>query len=352
MTVSSSRPELGSRGGLLLKPLAAAVNVSFALPRSSTYISVLLTPRVRLVQLLANIVGLASVLGAFGVLFGLTEDAHKWCSKKLSRGRGKASPPAASATGCAPPAGAAAADAAAETATPTGSFRMENPMRRRGGGGGDGGGNGGAPIAPLPAAAPFDEPPPPALMFPSPAAAAASAHSAAARGRCGDGDAAPVRPQVALSSPLAGRAAPLRSGFAPTAAASARAAAAAAVVAIPVAEAPPPAAASAESTEAEAAEKAAAAARGGAAEKKSALQTLAERAFSLNELPPGWDFEIASARSDNSGGLYFILPSGETSWDDPRADWEGYWRAVRAAADEGADLGAWELDFPVEEEHS
>jgi hypothetical protein len=349
MTVSSSRPAHGSRGGLLLKPLAAAVNLSFALPQSSTYISVLLTPRVRLVQLLANIVGLTSVLGAFGVLFGLTEDAHKWCSKKLSRGRGKASAPAASATGCAPPAGAAAADAAAETATPTGSFKMENPMRRRGG---DGSGNGSAPIAPLHAAARFDELPPPALMFPSPAAAAASVLSAAARGRGGDGDAASARPQVALSSPLAGRAAPLRSGFAPTAAASARAAPAAAVVAIPVAEAPPPAAATAEKarTEAEAGEKAAAAARGGAAEEKSALQTLAERAFSLNELPPGWDFEIASEGTDNSGGLYFILPSGETSWDDPRADWKGYWRAVRAAADEGADLGAWEHDFPVEEE--
>ena len=46
-----------------------AVNLSFALPQSSTYISVLLTPRVRLVQLLANIVGLTSVLGAFALKF-------------------------------------------------------------------------------------------------------------------------------------------------------------------------------------------------------------------------------------------------------------------------------------------
>ena len=64
--------------GLLVQPLAASLNLTILLPQSPTYIVTLLTLRVTLVQLLASILGLSSVLGAFGAAFGVTEGALAW----------------------------------------------------------------------------------------------------------------------------------------------------------------------------------------------------------------------------------------------------------------------------------
>jgi serine/threonine-protein kinase len=66
-------------GSLSVIPTASFVTVTFALSLSSTYSSTLLTQRVPITQLLANIVGLSGLLAFFGMAFGSFEG---FCSRK------------------------------------------------------------------------------------------------------------------------------------------------------------------------------------------------------------------------------------------------------------------------------
>ena len=61
-------------GSLSLLPTSASVSVTVALSIASTYASTLLSPRVPVTQLLANIVGLGGVLAFFGMAFGYFEE--------------------------------------------------------------------------------------------------------------------------------------------------------------------------------------------------------------------------------------------------------------------------------------
>ncbi len=111
LTIASAaprRPPLprDEAGNLLIRPIASAVNVTIALPLSSTFVITSLTPLVPWTQLLANIVGLSGVLSVVGVLFGVAEG-------QLGGARGKGAP---LQPGAPPPGGAAGADAAAEIA--------------------------------------------------------------------------------------------------------------------------------------------------------------------------------------------------------------------------------------------
>ena len=75
-SVTSQRPPVPAdvTGGLLLlRPNAASLNLTIALPLSPTYVITSLTPLVPWTQLLANIVGLSGVLTVVGVLFGAAE---------------------------------------------------------------------------------------------------------------------------------------------------------------------------------------------------------------------------------------------------------------------------------------
>jgi hypothetical protein len=84
-SVAPLRPALptGSGGHLLVRPNAAALNLTIALPLSPTFVTTALTPLVPWTQLLANIVGLSGVLSVVGVLFGVAE-------KRMARGKGVA----------------------------------------------------------------------------------------------------------------------------------------------------------------------------------------------------------------------------------------------------------------------
>lgn len=73
-----SKPPL-LNGGLSLIPSASPVTVTFSLSMSSTYSSTLLTQRVPVTQLLANIVGLSGILAFFGTMFGAFE---AWTNKR------------------------------------------------------------------------------------------------------------------------------------------------------------------------------------------------------------------------------------------------------------------------------
>jgi hypothetical protein len=69
----------GLNGSLSIIPTASPVTVTFALSLSSTYSSTLLTQRVPITQLLANIVGLSGLLTFFGIVFGSFEG---YCARK------------------------------------------------------------------------------------------------------------------------------------------------------------------------------------------------------------------------------------------------------------------------------
>jgi hypothetical protein len=69
-----------------LLPGAASLKVTIALPLSSTYSATLLTQRVPVTQLLANLVGLTGMLAFFGTAFGSFEEG---CGAR-GRGRGGA----------------------------------------------------------------------------------------------------------------------------------------------------------------------------------------------------------------------------------------------------------------------
>jgi outer membrane murein-binding lipoprotein Lpp len=83
-SAASLRPPLpvDGAGNLLVRPAAAALNLTVLLPLSPTYVTTTLTPLVPWTQLLANIVGLSGVVGVVGVLFGCAEE-------RLARKRGK-----------------------------------------------------------------------------------------------------------------------------------------------------------------------------------------------------------------------------------------------------------------------
>ena len=66
-------------GSLSIIPTASSVTVTIALSLSSTYSATLLTQRVPITQLLANIVGLSGLLSFFGMSFGWFEAA---CTRK------------------------------------------------------------------------------------------------------------------------------------------------------------------------------------------------------------------------------------------------------------------------------
>lgn len=70
---SAGRFQGDTKPSLLVQPLAASVNVTIALPVSSTQEVISLTPLVPWTQVLANIVGLGSLLGVIGVAFGMAE---------------------------------------------------------------------------------------------------------------------------------------------------------------------------------------------------------------------------------------------------------------------------------------
>jgi len=71
LTVGSPfNPPAQNNGSLTLLPLSSSVTVNFVLSVSSTYSSTLLTQRVPITQLLANLVGLSGMLAFFGVAFG------------------------------------------------------------------------------------------------------------------------------------------------------------------------------------------------------------------------------------------------------------------------------------------
>jgi hypothetical protein len=94
-SVAPLRPPLpmDGAGNLLVRPNAAALNLTIALPLAPTFVTTSLTPLVPWTQLLANIVGLSGVLSVVGVLFGFAE-------KRLMRNGGRRGP-LASATGSA-----------------------------------------------------------------------------------------------------------------------------------------------------------------------------------------------------------------------------------------------------------
>jgi len=73
-------------GGLSLIPAASPVTVTFALSMSSTFSSTLLTQRIPIAQLLANIVGLSGILAFFGHFFGAFES---WTPKKRKKTGGR-----------------------------------------------------------------------------------------------------------------------------------------------------------------------------------------------------------------------------------------------------------------------
>jgi len=74
-----STPPVNPDGIPSLTPLASSVSVTFSLPLSSPYSVTLLTQRVPITQLLANIVGLSGVLAFFGLTFGFFES---WTLKR------------------------------------------------------------------------------------------------------------------------------------------------------------------------------------------------------------------------------------------------------------------------------
>jgi hypothetical protein len=56
----------------------------------------------------------------------------------------------------------------------------------------------------------------------------------------------------------------------------------------------------------------------------SDIAARATAAYTRGELPPGWDYEV-----DRNNVLWFISPSNVRTLEDPRDDWESYWRAFR-----------------------
>ena len=54
------------------------------------------------------------------------------------------------------------------------------------------------------------------------------------------------------------------------------------------------------------------------------------------ELPPQWDYE-----TDEHGEVYYLTPSGETQWDDPRDTLQLYTQEFIAAEARGVDLVAY-----------
>ena len=103
---------------LSILPTASSVTVTFALALSSTYSSTLLTQRVPVTQLLANIVGLSGLLAIFGIAFGSFED---YCSRKRVRGA-KHTPLGSRAGGSEGAAGESGPQQAAV-------FAVDNPLR-------------------------------------------------------------------------------------------------------------------------------------------------------------------------------------------------------------------------------
>lgn len=56
--------------------------------------------------------------------------------------------------------------------------------------------------------------------------------------------------------------------------------------------------------------------------KEQAAQKKAKADFDAGELPPGWNWE----QVEGSEEIYFIRPDESTTWDDPREDWDTFWK--------------------------
>jgi hypothetical protein len=61
--------------------------------------------------------------------------------------------------------------------------------------------------------------------------------------------------------------------------------------------------------------------RGGDKHSDAEAKKKAKIHFDDGELPPGWESE----EDEETGDTFFTQPDGETTWDDPRNDWENYW---------------------------
>jgi hypothetical protein len=107
-------------GSLSIISTASPVTVTFALSLSSTYSSTLLTQRVPITQLLANIVGLSGLLAFFGMSFGWFEAA---CAKRRREDIASRLSPGTSAQ---PAEAITAADGALEREASA--FRIKNPL--------------------------------------------------------------------------------------------------------------------------------------------------------------------------------------------------------------------------------
>jgi hypothetical protein len=64
--------------------------------------------------------------------------------------------------------------------------------------------------------------------------------------------------------------------------------------------------------------------KGGKASSAASAEAEAKRKaqidFDAGELPPGWNWE-----ETDDGEIYFTQPDDETTWDDPRDDFEKFW---------------------------
>jgi hypothetical protein len=49
-------------------------------------------------------------------------------------------------------------------------------------------------------------------------------------------------------------------------------------------------------------------------------KTRAKKDFDEDHLPPGWEWE------EHDGEVFYTMPNGETTWDDPRHEWEIFWK--------------------------
>ena len=80
-------PTFSALNAALLLPLAASVVLTVNLPLQTTYAVATLTQMQTIAQLLATIVGLLSIMGAFKVLFQMAEKSQRvkqsWCGKLL-----------------------------------------------------------------------------------------------------------------------------------------------------------------------------------------------------------------------------------------------------------------------------
>ena len=118
-------------GSLSLLPTSSSVSVTFALSLASTYASTILSARVPLTQLLANIVGLGGMLSMFGLAFSYFEQYCKGraCTRpKVLTTTGTAATPPSPPTQAELPLDGGGMAPVAPPAAPASSFFIQNPL--------------------------------------------------------------------------------------------------------------------------------------------------------------------------------------------------------------------------------